>query len=103
MRRTLAAARAELGIVGTFTALVAVSGGADSMALLGLLERVARADALRLVVGHVDHGLRASSGAEAELVVATARARGHAHACTRIALAPGAALAVRARDRRREA
>lgn len=103
MRRTIADARAELGITGTLTLLVAVSGGADSMALLGLLERVARADVLRLVVGHVDHRLRASSVAEAELVVATARARGHAHACTAITVAKGSGLAARARDLRRAA
>jgi tRNA(Ile)-lysidine synthase len=103
MRSTLADARTLIGVRGPMTVLVAVSGGADSMALLGLLERVAHADALRLVVGHVDHGLRASAAAEAELVLACARARGFAHACTRITLAAGPGLPARARTSRRAA
>jgi tRNA(Ile)-lysidine synthase len=103
MRRTLADVRAQLGLRGPMTVLVAVSGGADSMALLGLLERVRRADQLELVVGHVDHGLRASAAAEAQLVIASARARGHAHACTRLSLARGSGLPARARVQRRAA
>jgi len=103
VRRTLAQVRAELGVRGPITVLVAVSGGADSMALYGLLERIQHADALRLVVGHVDHGLRASASAEADLVIASARVRGHAHAWTRIVLDRGAGLAARAREQRRAA
>lgn len=106
LRRTLAEARARIGATGatgTIGVLVAVSGGADSMALFGLLDRVARADALRLVIGHVDHGLRASARAEAELVMASARARGHAHACARLSIAAGPGLPARARELRRAA
>lgn len=50
------------------TLLVAVSGGADSMVLLDCLVRVRAALGIGLVVGHVDHRLRASSGADAEFV-----------------------------------
>ncbi|HLZ46389.1 MAG TPA: tRNA lysidine(34) synthetase TilS [Gemmatimonadales bacterium] len=39
------------------TALVAVSGGADSVALLDLLNSIARDLGLDLVVAHVDHGI----------------------------------------------
>jgi tRNA(Ile)-lysidine synthase len=44
------------------TALVAVSGGADSVALLDLLHGVAPERGLALVVAHVDHGIQTDSG-----------------------------------------
>jgi len=43
------------------TALVAVSGGADSVALLDLLHGVATDLGLSLVVAHVDHGIQSPS------------------------------------------
>ncbi len=43
------------------TALVAVSGGADSVALLDLLHGAASPLGLTLVVTHVDHGIRSDS------------------------------------------
>ena len=43
-------------------AIVAVSGGADSVALLDLLNAVAPEFGLDLVVAHVDHGIQAGSG-----------------------------------------
>src|SRR5882724_10473928 len=43
------------------TALVAVSGGADSVALLDLLHGVAPELGLALVVAHADHGIQAAS------------------------------------------
>lgn len=52
---------------------VAVSGGADSVALLRLLALVARDHPLALVVLHVDHGLRPDSRAEARWVGRLAR------------------------------
>ncbi len=58
------------------TLLVAVSGGADSMVLLDCLVRVRAALGVGLVVGHVDHRLRASSGVDAEFVKAHARSLG---------------------------
>jgi tRNA(Ile)-lysidine synthase len=83
--------------------LLAWSGGPDSAALLGLVELLTRPLGLAIVVGHVDHGLRAASADEAALVVATARARGHAVLVDRLELAPGPGLAARARDLRRAA
>lgn len=56
--------------------LLAVSGGMDSMVLLHLMCRLARARAWRLVVGHVDHNLRAESGADAAFVRENAAALG---------------------------
>src|SRR2546430_4655660 len=44
------------------TAIVAVSCGADSVALLDLLHGVASEFGLELVVAHVDHGIQPGSG-----------------------------------------
>src|SRR5206468_4252366 len=49
-------------------ALVAVSGGADSVALLDLLHTLAPELGLSLVVAHVDHGIRSDSGTVARAV-----------------------------------
>src|SRR5256712_12988043 len=49
-------------------ALVAVSGGADSVALLDLLHTLAPELSLSLVVAHVDHGIRSDSGTVARAV-----------------------------------
>jgi tRNA(Ile)-lysidine synthase len=54
--------------------LVGVSGGADSLALLHLLWQ--QLGAGRLVVGHLNHGLRAAADDEAAFVEATAAAWG---------------------------
>ncbi|HEY7685779.1 MAG TPA: tRNA lysidine(34) synthetase TilS [Gemmatimonadales bacterium] len=53
---------------GPGTALLAVSGGSDSVALLDLLAGEAGALKLRLVVAHADHGIHEGSAAVAELV-----------------------------------
>jgi tRNA(Ile)-lysidine synthase len=52
------------------TVLLAVSGGADSVAMLQAMVRLRRCGPGRLVVGHVNHGLRgtASDGDEAFVV-----------------------------------
>jgi len=75
----------------------AVSGGADSLALLAL----AVAAGCRATAAHVDHGLRAGSAAEADVVEAAARRLGAGFAAHRVAVAPGANLEARARDARR--
>lgn len=49
-------------------ALVAVSGGVDSLALLALLVRSPAAGELALRVAHVDHGIHPDSAAVAEMV-----------------------------------
>jgi tRNA(Ile)-lysidine synthase len=53
---------------GGETVVVAVSGGADSLALLGALARSAEPLDLRLHVAHFDHRLRDGSGADAAFV-----------------------------------
>lgn len=50
------------------TVVVAVSGGADSMALLHLLTRMRAAWSLILVVAHLDHSLRRESADDAAFV-----------------------------------
>ena len=56
---------------------VAVSGGADSVALLRLLESLRDALGISLLVVHFDHALRgAESDADAQFVAELARARG---------------------------
>jgi tRNA(Ile)-lysidine synthase len=48
--------------------LVAVSGGADSVALLRALHELARPLTLELIIAHYDHGLRAAAKADARFV-----------------------------------
>jgi tRNA(Ile)-lysidine synthetase-like protein len=48
--------------------LLAVSGGLDSVAMLDMVVRIAPELGCELVVGHVDHGLRPESQADAEFV-----------------------------------
>src|SRR3989475_1117248 len=50
------------------TAVLAVSGGADSVALLDLLHALAPELGLKLVGAHVDHGIRSDSGVVAGVV-----------------------------------
>lgn len=57
-------------LAGGETVLVAVSGGADSVALLHLLASLAASWRLRLHVLHVDHQLRADSAKDADFVQA---------------------------------
>jgi tRNA(Ile)-lysidine synthase len=82
--------------------LVAVSGGADSLALAELLHRGRSRHQRTVVVGHVDHGIASESGAVAEMVAAYAASRGMP--CHRVTLALGpAASETRARRGRRAA
>lgn len=83
--------------------VVGVSGGADSMAALGLLLLLRRRLGLTLVVAHVDHGLRRAGGAEAALVAAIARREGLRFTIDRLDLGRGPDLAARARALRRDA
>jgi len=54
------------------TVLAAVSGGGDSVALLHLLKRASRGRRYRLVVAHLDHGLRPGSRGDHRFVEALA-------------------------------
>jgi tRNA(Ile)-lysidine synthase len=74
----------------------AVSGGADSLALLVL----ATASGCAVTAIHVDHGLRSGSAAEADVVAAVASRFGAAFRAERVDLAPGPNLEARARAAR---
>jgi tRNA(Ile)-lysidine synthase len=75
----------------------AVSGGADSLALL-VLAAAAGCDAEAV---HVDHGMRPGSGAEAHVVADVAARLGAGFRAERVTVAPGPNLEARARDARR--
>jgi tRNA(Ile)-lysidine synthase len=80
-------------------ALVAVSGGPDSVALLDLLVRSQDSHRLDLVVAHVDHGIHPDSGQVAEQVRALAASYGLSYVSARLSLRP-AATETLARSRR---
>jgi tRNA(Ile)-lysidine synthase len=69
-------------------AVVAVSGGLDSVVLLDLLHRVADSR-FELVVAHADHGIHADSAAVATRVAALAAGFGLRFETTALALGPG--------------
>jgi tRNA(Ile)-lysidine synthase len=71
----------------------AVSGGADSLALMVL----ATAKGCRVTAFHVDHGLRPASAAEAELVAETAERFGSGFVLRRVEVPSGPNLEARAR------
>ena len=73
-----------------------MSGGADSTALLAL----ARAARLDVTAIHVDHGLRAGSHAEADVVRANAALLGAAFRSETVTVADGPNLEARAREAR---
>lgn len=68
----------SLGIPDDAQIVLAVSGGADSMALLRGAAQLRQTDAVtwRLTVAHLDHALRADSAADAAFVADAARALG---------------------------
>jgi tRNA(Ile)-lysidine synthase len=70
-------------------ALVAVSGGLDSVVLLDLLHRIAD-PRFELVVAHADHGIHRDSASVAARVAALAAGFGWCCETTRLALGPGA-------------
>lgn len=74
----------------------AVSGGADSLALLALAAEAG----CRVTAVHVDHGLRDGSSAETEVVRSAAARFGTAFRAERVIVEPGANLEARAREAR---
>ncbi len=74
----------------------AVSGGADSLALLVL----ATAAGLEVTAVHVDHGIRPDSADDARTVAAAAAAAGAGFRCETVAVTPGPNLEARARSAR---
>lgn len=102
--RVLEHCRARALLADGDRVLVAVSGGADSLVLLDCLVAIRGALRLDLVVGHVDHGLRAASAADADAVAAHAAALGLPCRVVRVDVrsgAPrGATLEQAARDAR---
>jgi tRNA(Ile)-lysidine synthase len=78
---------------------LAVSGGADSLALLVL----AGAAGCRATAYHVDHGLRAGSAAEARLVAEAAEKFGAGFVALSVDVEPGPNLEARARVARYQA
>jgi tRNA(Ile)-lysidine synthase len=94
-RLTEVLARCSFPAAGT-DVTCAVSGGADSLALLVLAVEAG----CRVTAVHVDHGLRAGSAAEAGVVAAVARSRGAAFRAEQVTVTPGPNLEARARAAR---
>lgn len=76
--------------------VVACSGGADSLGLLVL----AAVAGLEPIAVHVDHGLRAGSAADADVVAVAAHALGVEWRSVRVTIDAGGNLEARARDAR---
>lgn len=87
-------------LAGGETVLVAVSGGADSVALLHVLHALAPSWRLRLHVLHVDHQLRPDSARDGEFVLDRARRLGIPAAVARVTVRAGASLEAEARAAR---
>lgn len=80
LHRSVSAALRGFGVRRTDRVLVALSGGADSVALLRLLLAVDQ----RVAVGHVHHGLRADADADQAFVTELARLLGVASGTRRV-------------------
>jgi tRNA(Ile)-lysidine synthase len=61
---------------GPTSVVLGYSGGADSLALLGLLRELVRLEPVSLLALHVDHAMRPESAVEAELVRQNAESLG---------------------------
>lgn len=89
-RRLLAHVQAAELFPRPGTALLAVSGGPDSVALLDLFHRLAPEISLTLAVAHADHGILPDSGAVADRVLRLAEGYGIPARVTRLELGAGA-------------
>ena len=99
---SLAAAYRRLGASGA-RVLLAVSGGADSMALLHGTARGALGIPVGIAVASLNHGLRSEGASEVALVRSQCEALGVPFFTETLTLAPGPALEARAREARYEA
>ena len=81
------------------SAIVAVSGGADSVALLDLLHGVATDRGLSLVVAHADHGIQRESGNVGKMVRELAEQYGLPFELGRLSLGPDTTETVARRAR----
>ncbi|MCE9673537.1 tRNA lysidine(34) synthetase TilS [Myxococcus stipitatus] len=99
LTRALMEAYARLGLEGR-SVLLAVSGGADSVALLVGTALVAPRLRLRAEVATLDHGLRPESRAEVRAVAALAARLGLECHARSLGLADGAGVEARARQAR---
>lgn len=99
LAKKLGLAYRDFGVSGE-KLLLAVSGGADSTALLLGSAQVAPALKLLLSVGTVDHGLRSESQQEVEGVRSVAAKLGLPFHSRKLALAEGPSLEARARQAR---
>lgn len=92
------------GLPGPGNVLAAVSGGADSVALLCMLHALADDFQWHLAVGHVDHGLRPESGRDAIFVRGLADKLGLSFFERKVKVsAKGRSLEEAAREKRRDA
>jgi tRNA(Ile)-lysidine synthase len=88
-------ARCSFPAAGT-SVTCAVSGGADSLALLALASEAG----CQVMAVHVDHGLRPDSASDAEVVAAAATRFGARFECRSVVVEPGPNLEARARAAR---
>jgi tRNA(Ile)-lysidine synthase len=104
VRRAVATAADRRGVLlRGESVLIACSGGPDSTALVDALARLAPPREWRLTVAHVDHGLRAGSSAEADVVGALAASHGLAFRALSVSVGAGSSLQDRARTARHAA
>lgn len=97
VRRTLLE---ECGVARGEGLLLAVSGGPDSMAMLGVMAHLAPELGLRLTACGVDHGLRAEASAELDLVERCAAEWGIPFERRRVQVSGRANVQAAARDAR---
>jgi tRNA(Ile)-lysidine synthase len=90
--------QAEVAVRRGEVLLAATSGGPDSVALAALLARAAAAGDARLVLGHVNHGVRPSSWQDEAVVLALAGSLGVRVLCA--SLEPGPSAEARLRQGR---
>ena len=90
----------RVGVPAGEAVLVAVSGGADSVALLAACAGIACHGRVRPTAAHVDHGLRAESPLDRDVAAESADRLGVRFLERRLALAVGPGVPARARDAR---